>query len=239
MLNVQVFSGQVPGDSLRRDPFDTFPAPATTEVYLALDHCRIPLPKSCRVSNTSSDIQVVASQYGAFVTPADYVGNGLLDAVVPISLQNVYLFHTLVAHSRLMHLMARDGTGIEDAVVIYHHSQALAALQLAVQDIKDDTVPLAVVQLLQIEVKPQQCACCWYRDPRGTIIVLMYSTAVSFRQHTGRGTAYSRSAADHASSKECPSRGSTFESGYHDDQFDECQLHPQTGSCEIVSLTTR
>lgn len=237
MLRVRAFSGRVPSDSLRRDPFDTFPAPATTEVYLALDHCKIPLPKGRTVSKTLLDIQVIASLYGAFVTPAGYDGNALLGVVVPVSLQNVYLFHTLVAHSRLTHLMARDGTGIGDTVVIYHHSQALAALQLAVQDINDDTVPLAVIQLLQIEVKHRLFTSFPYRRPRGEIAVLTFSTAVPFRQYTGYSTAYSRSAADHASSKQCPSCDTTFEGSYHDDQLGEYQLDPQTGSCKTVSAT--
>jgi len=63
------------------------------------------IPKDYATPKTSLDIKFVAKLYGAFVTPKDYDGNALLDIVVPMTLQNVYLFHILVAHSCLMHLM--------------------------------------------------------------------------------------------------------------------------------------
>ena len=107
---------------------------ASREVYISLDHY----------------VQVIAKLYGSYVSPDGHM-NGCLDVILPLALHRTYLFHIMVATSRLMQVGARGLPIAEDPTLLYHYGQCLTTLQEALSDADDDGLPLAIVQLISLE----------------------------------------------------------------------------------------
>ena len=146
---------RLPSESIRSDPFDSYPVHTNELFSQAIDHCKRNLVKHVLIlANTTccTDTTVIASFYGPYLSSTAGTSNGCLDVLLPQAISNEYFFHVTVAISRTIQLMAQGESAQHDGVVTFHRGQALVGIKAALADIDDDLLPMAVMHMVSLDV---------------------------------------------------------------------------------------